>query len=155
MYLLNTRKAHTKPYYISGVLSDHRENAARGRTLWGEETGGLLCRDGWLETQSCLKLKKWEISAGKSKRRLYLNDLVTAEGTSAYLTSKENNGFRYFLGYCMSPVSGQMRAKKGQGGMWAAEGCHKEVQSVQSLGNWGISIPHALPSKFPGGSNWC
>lgn len=43
-----------------------------------------------------------------------MNDLVAVEGTSTDLTSKENNWFRYFLGCCISLLSGQMTARKAR-----------------------------------------
>lgn len=54
---LNTRKAHTKPHYISGGLQAHRENTARGWTQ-GKETGGLLHRDWWFWNTNFSQVKE-------------------------------------------------------------------------------------------------
>lgn len=117
--------------------------------LEGKRQVACCIEIGGVGTQSFLKLKKREILAGKSKSRLCLNDLVTVEGTSTYLTSQENNWFRYFLGCCMSLLSGHITARKARrrarvGGGPVKDALGKEALAVQAF------LPHTLPSEFPG-----
>lgn len=77
-----------------------------------------------------------------------MNDLVTVEGTSTYLTSKENNWFRYFLGCCMSLLSGHMTARKARRRAGVGGGPVKDAL-VRKHSQCRLSFHTPCPQSFP------